>query len=113
VGERHGLFLVLALAVSASEAIRLVVHAPFQRSSRCGLVMRPVQRALHRSDSCGRRCSCCFLVCAKSWRRWAGIVSWSRVSLGCLRAGQGYSQIQCRSESGARHRGQRALMILA
>ena len=35
------------------------------------------------------------------------------MSLGSLRAGQGHSHIQCRSESGARHRGQRVLMILA
>ena len=41
------------------------------------------------------------------------MVSLSRVSLGSLRAGQGHSHIQCRSESGARHRGQRALTILA
>jgi hypothetical protein len=44
VGESHGLFLVLALAVSASEAIRLVVQAPFQRSLRCGLLLRPVRK---------------------------------------------------------------------
>ena len=46
--ERHGLILVLALAVSAKEAMRLVVQAPFQRSSRCGLLVRPVRRALQR-----------------------------------------------------------------
>jgi hypothetical protein len=85
VGEHHGLFLVLSLAVLASEAIRLVVQAPFQRSSRCGLLLRPVQRALQRSDSCGRRCSWCFSVLSRSWRRWAGIVSWSEVSLGSLK----------------------------
>ena len=56
-GERHGLILVFALAVSAKEAMRLVVQAPFQRSSRCGLLVRPVRRALQRSDSCGSRCS--------------------------------------------------------
>ena len=55
IGERHGLFLVLARAVSAKESFRLVVQAPFQRSSRCGLLMRPVRRALRRSVSCGRR----------------------------------------------------------
>ena len=32
---------------------------------------------------------------------------------GLFGAGQGHSHIQCRSESGARRRGQRALMILA
>jgi hypothetical protein len=57
MGERHGLFLVLALAVLAKEAMRLVVQAPFQRSSRCGLLVRPVRRALQRSESCGRRYS--------------------------------------------------------
>ena len=56
-GECHELILVLALAVSAKEAMRLVVQAPFQRSSRCGLLVRPVRRALQRSDSCGSRCS--------------------------------------------------------
>jgi hypothetical protein len=111
--ERHGLCLVLALAVSAKEAMRLVVQAPFQSSSRCGLLVSPVRRALQRSESCGRRCSCCFSVWARIWWRWAGIVSWSRVSLGTLRAGQGHLHIQCRSESGARQRGHRALMSLA
>ena len=53
-GERHGLFLVVALAVSEKDAIRLDVQAPFQRSSRCGLLRSPVRRALHRSVSCGR-----------------------------------------------------------
>ena len=75
IGERHGLFLVLALAVSAKESIRLVVQAPFQSSSRCGLLMRPVRKARQRSVSCGRRCSCCFSVCVRSCRRWAGTVS--------------------------------------
>ena len=55
IGERHGLFLVMARAVSAKESMRLVVQAPFQRSSRCGLLMRPVRNALQRSVSCGRR----------------------------------------------------------
>ena len=40
------------------------------------------------------------------------MVSLSRVPLGSLRAEQGHSHIQCRSESRARHRGQRALMAL-
>ena len=56
MGERHGLFLVVAFAVSAKDAIRLDVQAPFQRSLRCGLLLRPVRRALHRSVSCERRC---------------------------------------------------------
>ena len=47
MGERYGLFLVLDLAVSAKDAIRLDVQAPFQRSSRCGLLLSPVRRALH------------------------------------------------------------------
>ena len=38
-------------------------------------------------------------------RRCAGIVSWISVSLGSFRAGQGHSQIQCRSESGATQKG--------
>jgi hypothetical protein len=74
MGERHGLFLVLALAVSAKEAMRLVVQAPFQRSLWCGLLVRPMRRALQRSESCGRRCSCCFSVWwARSWWRWLGL----------------------------------------
>ena len=40
-GERHGLFLVVAFAVSAKDVIRLDVQAPFQRSSRCGLCIDP------------------------------------------------------------------------
>ena len=57
IGVRHGLILVFARAVSSKEAIRLVVQAPFQRSSRCGLLMRPVRSALQRTVSCGRRYS--------------------------------------------------------
>ena len=53
IGERHGLFLVLALAVSAKEAMRFVVQASFQRYSRCELLVRPVRSALQRSESRG------------------------------------------------------------
>ena len=42
--ERHGLFRVLALAVSANEGMRLVVQAPFHWCSRCRLLVRPVRR---------------------------------------------------------------------
>ena len=80
MGDRHGLFLVVALAVSAKDAIRLDVQAPFQRSSRCGLllvVMSLVEGPLG-GWSCDRLLEDGWVVVALMVGKYISMVVWDR-----------------------------------
>ena len=113
VEDLQGFCLVLALAVSARELTSGEVQVPFHSGLRWGLLMRPVRSALHRSCSCGNRYGCFCCVCSWMSRRKLGISVSNIESLESFRTGHGQSQIQCRSESVARHRGQRLFVALA
>ena len=112
-GDLHGFCLVLVLAVLARELINGEVQVPFHSGSRWGLLMRPVRSARHRSCSCEDRYGCFCCVCSWTSRRKLGISVSSIESLESLRAGHRQSQIQCRSESVARHKEQRLFVALA